>query len=106
MHALTKTLLRCEENAVRYKSEFVKEMKACKERPRHAQMVNVPSITRLEEECRNFLYEAKNFIRDMLKAFNLLCGTGFEEASNYYRPARPAKGNQSLISFAEIDLWP
>jgi hypothetical protein len=71
MHTLTKTLVRCGEIAMRYQSEFVKEMEAYKRRPPSA-IVTVPSITSLEAECRNFLYEAKNFIRDTLKAFNLL----------------------------------
>jgi hypothetical protein len=106
MHSLMKTLLRCGEIAERYKSEFVREMDACKRRPPHPQMVTVPSITRLEEECRNFLYEAKNFIRDTLKAFNLLYGTGFVEASDYYRPENPKKGRQSLISYAESKFGP
>jgi hypothetical protein len=67
-HALMKTLLRCGEIAMRYQSEFVKEMEDCRRRPPSA-IVTVPSIMRLEEGCRNFLYEAKNFIRDTLKAF-------------------------------------
>jgi hypothetical protein len=48
--------------------------------------VNFPYILRLEEECHNFLYETKNYIRDLLKVFNLLYGTNFKEASEF--PAR------------------
>ena len=58
-------------------------------------------IVRLEEECHNFLYEAKNFVRDFLKAFNILYGATFAEASNYFRPATPKNGKQSLIWYAE-----
>ena len=54
-------------------------------------------IVRLEEECHNFLCEAKNFVRDFLKAFNILYGATFAEASNYFRPATPKNGKQSLI---------
>jgi hypothetical protein len=54
MHALMKTLLRGGEIAMRYQSEFVKEMEACQRRPPSA-IVTVLSIMRLEEECRNFL---------------------------------------------------
>jgi hypothetical protein len=101
MNSLMKKLLRCWEIAERYKGEFIKEMDAYKRRPKHPQMVAVPCVTRLEEECHNFLYEAKSFIRDLLKAFNLLNGTVFVEASDYFRPEKPKKGKQSLISFAE-----
>ena len=57
-------------------------------------MVEIPHIVRLEEECHNFLYEAKNFVRDFLKAFNILYGATFAEASNYFRPATPKNGKQ------------
>jgi hypothetical protein len=105
MHALMKTLLRWGEIAMRYQTEFVKKMEACKHRPPSA-IVTVPSIMRLEEECRNFLYEAKNFVRDTLKAFNLIYGTAFEEASEYYLAKKPKKGKQSLIDFAESTFGP
>jgi len=42
--------------------------------------------------------------RDALKAFNLLYGTGFVEASEYARPKK--KGEKSLIEFAEITFGP
>jgi hypothetical protein len=93
MNSLMKKLLRCWEIAERYKGEFIKEMDAYKRGPKHPQMVAVPCMTRLEEECHNFLYEAKSFIRDLLKAFNLLNGTAFVEASDYFRPEKPKKGN-------------
>jgi hypothetical protein len=54
-------------------------------------IVEIPHIVRLEEECHNFLCEAKNFVRDFLKAFNILYGATFAEASNYFRPATPKK---------------
>jgi hypothetical protein len=106
MNSLMKKLLRCWEIAERYKGEFTKEIDTYKPRPKHPQMVAVPCVTRLEEECHNFLYEAKSFIRDLLKAFNLLNGTAFVEASDYFRPEKPKKGKQSLISFAESTFGP
>jgi hypothetical protein len=57
-----------------------------------------PHILRLEEECRTFLYEIKNYIRDLLKVFNLLYGTNFKEASEFSRPKK--KGGESLVEFA------
>jgi hypothetical protein len=89
-------------NPMRYQSEFAKEVEACKRRQPKA-IVTVPSIMRLEEECRNFLYEAKNFIRDTLKAFNLLYGTAFEEASEFLWPKR---GRPSLVDYAESTFGP
>jgi len=59
--------------------------------------VTFPYILRLEEECHNFLYETKNYIRDLLKVFNLLYGTNFKEASEF---SGPKKGNKSLVKFA------
>ena len=67
--------------------------------------VEVPQIARLEPECHNFLYEAKNFIRDLLQVVNHLYGTTFEEASEFSRAAKK-KGSQSLVEFAEKTFGP
>jgi hypothetical protein len=64
-------------------------------------MVSVPSVVGLEQESHNFLYEAKSFIRDALKAFNLLYGTGFVEASEY---AQPKKKGLIFVSWAAENL--
>jgi hypothetical protein len=85
----------------RYRLEFTKQSAAYKRPPADAQIVERPHVMRLEEECHNFLYEAKNFIRDLLKAFNLLYGTKFVEASEYLW-VKNGKGKQSLIDFAEL----
>ena len=50
-----------------------------------------------------YMYEAKNFIRDKLKAFNLLYGTAFVDASEYYWPK---EGRRPLIDFAEATFGP
>lgn len=49
---------------------------------------------RLEEECNDFLYTAKSFIRDVLKAFNLLYGTGFTDASEYFKRNKKRGANR------------
>jgi hypothetical protein len=106
MDSLTKKLVRCYEIAQRYQAEFVKELEAYRQLPKHPMMVEVPHILRLEEECHNFLYEAKSFVRDLLKAFNILYGTTFAEASNYFRPETAKNGKQSLIWYAETTFGP
>jgi hypothetical protein len=102
MSSLAKKLLRCWEIADRYRLEFSKQMAAYKPPPAGAQIVKMPHVLRLEEECHNFLYEAKNFIRDLLKVVNLLYGTAFVEASEYLWVAKKGKMKQSLIGFAEM----
>jgi hypothetical protein len=47
-------------------------------------------------EC-NFLYEAKNYLRDLLQVFNLY-GTKYEEASEWVRATR--KSPQSVVDYA------
>jgi hypothetical protein len=67
-------------------------METYRQRPKqNPVMVEILHIVRLEEECHNFLYEAKNFVRDFLKAFNILYGATFAEVSNYFRRATPKK---------------
>jgi hypothetical protein len=84
MNSLAKKLLRCWEIVERYRAEFNKQIGSYERPEVHSQMVAAPYVMRLEEECHNFLYEAKSFIRDVLKAFNLLYGTGFVEGSEFF----------------------
>ena len=58
----------------------------------------LPFIPQLEQECHNFLYEYKNFVRNLLGVFNILYGTNFEEASEFYEKK---KSPTSLIKYAE-----
>jgi hypothetical protein len=74
MNSLAKKLVRCWEIVERYRAEFNKQIGSYKRPEAHSQIIAAPYVMRLEEECHNFLYEAKSFIRDVLKAFNLLYG--------------------------------
>jgi hypothetical protein len=97
LNSLQKKLLRCWEIEERFKNEFAAAVEKYKPAAVNAP-VEVPQIARLEDECHNFLYEGKNFIRDLLQVVNHLYGTTFEEASEF---SRAKKGSQSLVDFAE-----
>jgi hypothetical protein len=58
--------------------------------------VEIPQIPNLKAECENFLYEAKNYLRDLLKLVNLLWGTEYEDASEW---VQGKKGRLSLQDF-------
>ena len=96
------TLLGIEE---RFKQEFGAAVDSYKPSASANAGVEVPQIARLEPECHNFLYEAKNFIRVLLQVVNHLYGTTFEEASEFSRAAKK-KGSQSLVEFAEKTFGP
>jgi hypothetical protein len=81
-------LLRCWEIKERLQSQLSAAMAST------PTAVNFPYILRLGEESENFLYETKNYIRDLLKVFNLLYSTNFKEASEFSRPKK------SLVEFA------
>jgi hypothetical protein len=49
-------------------------------------------------QCHSFLYGYKNFVRNLLAVFNLLYGTAFKEASEFFKGKKQAK---SLVNFAE-----
>jgi hypothetical protein len=84
----------------RYESEFQRQIESYKKQVPNAQMIEVPCITTLDQDCRNFLYEAKNFLRDLMQLVNFLYGTKFNDASDYL-PAKRAKPRSSVVSFAE-----
>jgi hypothetical protein len=98
VNSLQKKLLRCWEIEDRLKKELAAAVGKYKPPTVANAPVEVPQIARLKEECHSFLYEAKNFIRDLLKVVNHLYGTTFEEASEFLRAK---KGSQSLVEFAE-----
>ena len=83
VNSLQKKLLRCWEIEERFKIEFAAAVGKYKPPAAANAPVEVPQIARLEEECHNFLYEAKNFIRELLQVVNHLYGTNFEEASEF-----------------------
>jgi len=97
VNSLVKKLLRCWEIKERFHEEFKAAIESYKPAPA-GRAVAVPQIARLEEECHNFLYEAKNYIRDLLQVINLIHGTDFKEASEF---TRAKKGGLSLIDFAK-----
>jgi hypothetical protein len=98
LNSLQKKLLRCWEIEQRFKNEFAAAVEKYKPAAVNAP-VEVPQIARLEEECHNFLYEGKNFIRDLLQVVNHLYGTTFEEASEF---SRAKKGSQSLEPISKL----
>jgi hypothetical protein len=97
LHSLQKKLIRCREIEERFRSEFKSAVESYKPPSSSSQVVQLPQIPRLEEECHNFVYEMKNYVRDLLKVFNLLYGTDFKEASEFFRAK---KGSKSLVEFA------
>lgn len=58
----------------------------------------IPHVPRLKEDCENFLYEFKNFLRELLDVFNLLYGTDYDEASEWIWGSR--KHSQPVIEYA------
>jgi hypothetical protein len=86
--SLVKKLLRCWEIKDRLELERTKARASYKPPGRNEPAAHVPQIPKLEEECHNFLYETKNFLRDLVTVFNLLHDTKFkEEASNWASPS-------------------
>jgi hypothetical protein len=96
MNSLLKKLMRCWEIEERFKRELAAAVNNYKPPAAVNASVEVPQI---EEECQDFLYGAKNFVRDVLQVVNHLYGTTFEQASEFYRAKK--KRSQSLVEFAE-----
>ena len=97
LNSLQRKLLRCWEIKERFREEFNVATKTYQPSPKRGQAINIPNVSRLEEECHNFLYEIKNYIRDLLQVWNLLYETNFSNASEFSRAHRK---RQSLIAFA------
>ncbi|WP_315806980.1 MULTISPECIES: hypothetical protein [unclassified Bradyrhizobium] len=105
LNSLMKKLLRCWEIADSFKKSFA-EAAAYKPPATPNAMVEVPQIEGLEAGCHNFLYEGKNYIRDVLYVVNKLYGTSFSEASEFSKERKGVKGGKSLIEFAMETFGP
>lgn len=101
LNDLTPKLLRLSQIQEKLRAETEKLAASYKPPGRGAVSVTLPQVMQLEEECRNYLYEAKNFLRDLLQVFNLLFGTSFEEASEWTMPKKP---RPSVIEYAEANF--
>lgn len=101
LNELTPKLLRCSQIHQKLRTDV--EAKAASYKPpgKGATSVVLPQVMQLEEECRNYLYEAKNFLRDLLKIFNLLFGTTFEDGSEWTIAKKP---RPSVIAYAEASF--
>jgi hypothetical protein len=82
---LSKRLLRCSEVEQRLRKEAGERRAKFKPPGRGDVAIEIPQIPRLKEECENFLYEAKNYLRDLLKLVNLLWETQYEDASEWVK---------------------
>jgi hypothetical protein len=103
LDSLMKKLLRCWEIEDSFKKSFAEATAKYKPPATPNAPVEIPQIERLEGDCHNFLYEAKNYIRDVLYVVNKLYGTSFSEASEF---SKARKGGKSLIEFATETFGP
>jgi hypothetical protein len=103
LDSLMKKLLRCWEIEDSFKKSFAEAAAKYKPPATPNAPVEIPQIERLEADCHNLLYEAKNYIRDLLYVVNKLYGTSFSEASEF---SKARKGGKSLIEFATETYGP
>jgi hypothetical protein len=95
--SLVKRLLRCWEIEQRIAADVEKGRASYKQPARGAVSVELPQVPRLEEDCHNFLVEARSYLLDLLQVFNVLYGTDYKEASEW---VRARKGGKTVMEFA------
>lgn len=98
INSLTPQLIHCWEIKERYINIFKELSQKYNSLMEEGRKDWLPFIPKLEQECHNFLYEYKNFVRNLINVFNVLYKTDFKEASEFYENK---KSSTSLIKFAE-----
>ncbi|HYA34646.1 MAG TPA: hypothetical protein VEF03_03455 [Candidatus Binataceae bacterium] len=63
-----------------------------------------PHLIGLEQEAETFLYESKNYLRDLLGVFNVFFGTKFDEASDFC--SNMGKGRRKVTEWASERFGP
>lgn len=89
LHTLQPKLLRCWEISQRFQAEFSEKVSSYTPPEKIGNACEVPQIPRLVEECHNYLYEAKNYLRGVLQVINAFYGTSFEEPSEFEKRRNP-----------------
>lgn len=64
--------------------------------PQNSQVATIPAVVGLQHAAETFLYEAKNFIRDLTVVINAAYGTGFDQASQFCK----ARGGSKIQRWA------
>jgi len=96
--SLVKKLLRCWEIEQRIRADWEKSLANFKPPGRGAVAVEVPQIPRLREDCEEFLYSAKNFLRDLITVFSTLHNTKYQDASDW---VPVGKRTDSVMTYAQ-----
>jgi hypothetical protein len=96
--SLVKKLLRCWEIEERIRKEWGSSIASFKPPEPGTAAIEVPQISRLREDCEEFLYSAKNFLRDLVTVYSALHGCSFKDASEW-TPA--GKRTDSVLTHAQ-----
>jgi hypothetical protein len=97
VHKLTSRLLRCH----KIRDDLVAKVKeGLREHEPHdkARSRNAPHVIGLQEAVEDFLYQAKNYLRDLLILFETVYGCPLKEASAF--ADLKAKGDSDLLKWA------
>jgi len=103
VHKLTSRLLRCH----KIRDDLVAKVKeGLREHGPHdkARSRNAPHVIGLQEAVEDFLYQAKNYLRDLLILFETVYGCPLKEASAF--ADLKAKGDSDLLKWALATLGP
>ncbi len=84
-------LMNCQDIFDNLKQSLSKSEEDCKKEPQ-GKAVRVPYVIDLETNAENFLYQAKNFLRDLTLILNIFYGTDFKEASEFFDASGKADG--------------
>jgi hypothetical protein len=100
---LADRLLNCHEIYVRISVGLEKEIAEHHSNP-DAQVKKVPHLVGLRGEVENFLYESKNYLRDVLRVLDIFFAAKFDEASAFYPST--AGGKSKLVLWAAAKFGP
>lgn len=90
MDNLVPKAIHCGRTVKELSEEADKQLREC--RVTKTTIENMPHIIRLEERSGDFLYHAKNFLRDLTGILNQFFGTSFNEASQFFDPKDQGAG--------------
>jgi hypothetical protein len=103
VYTLTQRLLRCHD----YHNGLIQRINSAFENmaPRNSPRVReVPHVIGLDGLAEGFLYEAKNYLRDLLALFQIVYGCGLKDASAFTN--LKTNGDSDVVKWAAMPLGP
>lgn len=104
IYTLSQRLLRCDKAAETIQNRMEEDIERIQSTKNQGTGMQVPYVTELEGLAEQFLYDAKNYLRDLLGIFRIAYGRSLKDASDF--ADLKGKGESVVVQWATDTFGP